>query len=319
MTTNEHPEPVDRTLIAIEPKQFEPYVDAVVAAGGKVVPMSESVRAVIWTDYARPEALAQLLASNPQLEWVQLPFAGVDAFADVLKHPPLYANGGRFTSAKGSYREPVAEHALMLCMALGRAIPERVRATSWGSKFAVSLYDSNIVVVGGGGITEEFLKLVTPFRANVTVVRKHVQPMFGADSVVGFEQLDEVLPSADFVVLAAALTAETTHLFDSKRIGLMKPEAYLVNIARGPMIVTEDLVDALNAGVIAGAGVDVTDPEPLPDGHPLWSAKNVIITPHTADTKPMVLRMFALRVRENVLAYRGEGPWVGVVDPELGY
>lgn len=310
---------IDRTLVAIEPKQFQPYVDAVEAAGGRVVPMSPEVGAVIWTDYARPDALDELLEANPQLEWVQLPFAGVDAFARVLKHPPLYANGGRFTSAKGSYREPVAEHALMLCMALGRAIPDRVRATSWGDKFAVSLYDANIVVVGGGGITEEFLKLAAPFRSNVTVVRKHVAPMAGASVVVGFDQLDAVLPSADFVVLAAALTPETTHLFDARRIGLMKPEAYLVNIARGPMVVTQDLVDALNAGAIAGAGVDVTDPEPLPDGHPLWTAKNIIITPHTADTKPMVLRMFAIRVGENVLAYRGEGPWVGVVDPDLGY
>ena len=310
---------IDRTLVAIEPKQFQPYVDAVEAAGGRVVPMSPEVGAVIWTDYARPDALDELLEANPQLEWVQLPFAGVDAFARVLKHPPLYANGGRFTSAKGSYREPVAEHALMLCMALGRAIPDRVRATSWGDKFAVSLYEANIVVVGGGGITEEFLKLAAPFRSNVTVVRKHVAPMAGASVVVGFDQLDAVLPTADFVVLAAALTPETTHLFDARRIGLMKPEAYLVNIARGPMVVTQDLVDALNAGAIAGAGVDVTDPEPLPDGHPLWTAKNIIITPHTADTKPMVLRMFAIRVRENVLAYRGEGPWVGIVDPDLGY
>ena len=310
---------IDRTLVAIEPKQFQPYVDAVEAAGGRVVPMSPEVGAVIWTDYARPDALEELLEANPQLEWVQLPFAGVDAFAKVLKHPPLYANGGRFTSAKGSYREPVAEHALMLCMALGRAIPDRVRATSWGVKFAVSLYDANIVVVGGGGITEEFLKLAAPFRSNVTVVRKHVAPMAGASAVVGFDQLNAVLPAADFVVLAAALTPETTHLFDARRIGLMKPEAYLVNIARGPMVITQDLVDALNAGAIAGAGVDVTDPEPLPDGHPLWTAKNIIITPHTADTKPMVLRMFAIRVGENVLAYRGEGPWVGVVDPDLGY
>ena len=310
---------IDRTLVAIEPKQFQPYVDAVEAAGGRVVPMSPAVGAVIWTDYARPDALEELLEANPQLEWVQLPFAGVDAFAKVLKHPPLYANGGRFTSAKGSYREPVAEHALMLCMSLGRAIPDRVRATSWGDKFAVSLYDANIVVVGGGGITEEFLKLVAPFRSKVTVVRKHVAPMDGASAVVGFDELDAVLPTADFVVLAAALTPETAHLFDDRRIGLMKPEAYLVNIARGPMIVTEDLVDALNAGTIAGAGVDVTDPEPLPDGHTLWTAKNIIITPHTADTKPMVLRMFAIRVRENVLAYRGEGPWVGIVDPDLGY
>lgn len=310
---------INRNLVAIEPKQFAPYVDAVIAAGAEVAPMSAEVGAVIWTDYAQPQALGELLVANPQLEWVQLPFAGVDAFAKVLKHEALHANGGRFTSAKGSYREPVAEHALMLCMALGRILPERVRATSWGKKFAVSLYDANVVVVGGGGITEEFLKLLAPFRARVTVVRKHVAPMAGAESVVEFAELDSVLPPADFVVLAAALTPETTGLFDARRLGLMRPDAYLVNIARGPMIVTTDLVDALNNGVIAGAAVDVTDPEPLPVGHALWSAKNVIITPHTADTNQMVLRMFAVRIRENVAAYRGEGEWVGLVDPDLGY
>lgn len=310
---------LDRTKLAIEPKQFAPYVEAAEAAGATVVPMASDVGALIWTDYARPDLLAELLAQNPQLEWVQLPFAGVDAFADVLGHPPLYANGGRFTSAKGSYREPVAEHALMLCMALGRAIPERVRASSWGAKFAVSLYDASVVVVGGGGITEELLKLLAPFRARVTVVRKNVAPLSGATRVVSFGELDEVLPIADFVILAAALTEETRHLFDARRLGLMKPSAYLVNVARGPMVVTADLEAALNAGVIAGAGIDVTDPEPLPDGHSLWAAKNIIITPHTADTKPMVLRMFALRIGENVRAYRGEGPWVGVVDPKLGY
>ena len=310
---------IDRNLVAIEPKQFGPYVEAVEAAGARVVPMSPVVGAVIWTDYAQPQALAELLEANPQLEWVQLPFAGVDAFANVLTHEALHANGGRFTSAKGSYREPVAEHALMLCMALGRAIPERVRASSWGAKFAVSLYDASVVVVGGGGITEELLKLLAPFRARVTVVRKNVAPLSGATRVVSFGELDEVLPIADFVILAAALTEETRHLFDARRLGLMKPSAYLVNVARGPMVVTADLEAALNAGVIAGAGIDVTDPEPLPDGHSLWAAKNIIITPHTADTKPMVLRMFALRIGENVRAYRGEGPWVGVVDPKLGY
>ena len=310
---------LDKRLVAIEPKQFQPYVEGVEAAGGRVVPLSEQVGALIWTDYSRPAALAELLDQNPQLEWVQLPFAGVDAFAQVLRHEPLLSRGGRFTSAKGSYREPVAEHALMLCMALGRIIPERVRAKSWGKKFAVSLYDADIVVVGGGGITEELLKLLEPFRAKVTVVRKRVAPLLGAVAVVGFDQLDAVLPQADFVVLAAALTPETTGLFDARRLGLMKPTSYLVNVARGPMVVTGDLIEALDGGVIAGAALDVTDPEPLPEGHPLWNARNIIITPHTADTNEMVLRMFSVRVAENVRAYRGEGDWVGTVDPELGY
>jgi phosphoglycerate dehydrogenase-like enzyme len=99
----------------------------------------------------------------------------------------------------------------------------------------------------------------------------------------------------------------------------MKPTSYLVNIARGPVVMTDDLVQALNEGVLAGAAVDVTDPEPLPEGHALWSAKNIIITPHTADTNAQVIKAFSIRIKENLAAYQGKGDWVGLVDPELGY
>lgn len=310
-------------LIAIEPKRFQPYEDAVSAAGGIPCEMSPEARAVIWTNYADPAGLHRLVLENPQLRWVQLPFAGVDAFAEVIADPQINQRGVVFTSAKGSYREPVAEHALALCLALGRKIRERVFAKSWGKKFAKSLYDSNVLIVGGGGITEELIQLLQPFRTKITVIRKRVdQSLAGAPSnvcVLPFEQLDSAIPSAHFIVLAAALTPETHKLFNAHRLALMNPDAYLVNVARGAMVDTLALVDALNADKIAGAAVDVTDPEPLPDGHPLWDAKNIIITPHTADTNEMVLRMFSVRIRENVAAYFGDGNWVGTVSPELGY
>ena len=309
--------------IAIEPKRFQPYEDAVIAAGGVPCGIAPDVEAVIWTNYADPEGLHRLIEANPQLRWVQLPFAGVDAFAKVIADPALRSRNLVFTSAKGSYREPVAEHALALCLALGRAIRERVFAKSWGKKFARSLYDARILIVGGGGITEELVKLLRPFRAKITVIRKHPERQIGHASpdleVFGFENLDASIPLADFVILAAALTPETHQLFNAERISLIREDAYLVNIARGAMIETQALVDALNRDAIAGAAVDVTDPEPLPDGHPLWDAKNVIITPHTADTNEMVLRMFSVRIRENVSAFLGDEPWVGVVSPELGY
>lgn len=309
--------------IAIEPKRFQPYEDAVIAAGGVPCGIAPEVEAVIWTNYADPQGLHRLILANPQLRWVQLPFAGVDAFADVLSDPALRSRELVFTSAKGSYREPVAEHALALCLALGRALRERVYAKSWGKKFAKSLYDSRVLIVGGGGITEELVKLLRPFRVKTTVIRKHPTIQVGHSNldveVLGFENLDSSIPDADFVILAAALTSETYQLFNSERIALMREDAYLVNIARGAMIDTQALVDALNRGTIAGAAVDVTDPEPLPDGHPLWDAKNIIITPHTADTNEMVLRMFSVRIRENVAAFFGEQAWVGVVSPELGY
>lgn len=304
---------LDRTKVSILPKSFPDYEKAVIESGCQLSEIDESVGALIWTSYADPDGLAKTIAENPQLEFVQLPFAGVDAFKDVIQLPV------RFACAKGSYREPVAEHALLLAMALGRVLAERVTAKSWGRKHADSLYDANVLIIGGGGITEELIKLLTPFRAHITVVRNRDIPLDGAAKVVTLQALDKELPSADWVILACSLTDKTHHLMNFDRLKLMKPSAYLVNIARGPVIVTDDLVQALNQGVIAGAGVDVTDPEPLPDGHPLWEAKNVIITPHTADTNAQVIRMFSLRIKENLAAYQGKGDWVGLVDPTLGY
>jgi phosphoglycerate dehydrogenase-like enzyme len=133
------------------------------------------------------------------------------------------------------------------------------------------------------------------------------------------DALDDVLPKADFVILACALTEETRGLFNARRLGLMRPESYLVNVARGPVVDTDALCDALQAGTIAGAGIDVTDPEPLPDGHRAWSVENLIITPHTADTPRQVQHFFAIRIEANVAAYLGNAEWVGVVDPDLGY
>jgi phosphoglycerate dehydrogenase-like enzyme len=299
--------------IAMEPKVFPEYLAAAEAAGAVVVPMGPTVKGLIWLDYSKPQNLAKILDENPQLEWVQLPFAGVDAFSEVIQRPV------RFTSAKGSYREPVAEHALALSLSLMRIIPERVRTKTWGRQFADSLYDGNVLIFGGGGITEELVRLLAPYRSNITVVRNRVKPIAGVASTVPFQELDEHLPNADLVILAAALTPETTYLFDASKFALMKKSAYLVNVARGPMVVTEDLISALEGGLIAGAALDVTDPEPLPDGHPLWTAPNIIITPHSADTRSQVVRLFSLRIQENVQAFASGLGWVGEVDPVLGY
>jgi phosphoglycerate dehydrogenase-like enzyme len=141
----------------------------------------------------------------------------------------------------------------------------------------------------------------------------------GSSEVFGLDRLSEKISQADLVVIACALTDKTRGLFDIELISKMKPTAFLVNVARGPIIKTDDLLAALNQGLIAGAAVDVTDPEPLPDGHPFFGRDDLIVTPHTADTKEIVMRHFALRVQQNVKAFLGQGPWVGQVDPERGY
>jgi phosphoglycerate dehydrogenase-like enzyme len=173
--------------------------------------------------------------------------------------------------------------------------------------------------VGGGSITEALLSLLAPFEVEATVVRRHVAPLAGANRVVGPNELDQALPGATLVVLALALTPETTGLIGTKELTLMDEDAWLVNVARGAHVVTDDLIAALGQGMIGGAALDVTDPEPLPDGHPLWELDNCLITPHVANTWEMAEPLLAERVRANVERWgRGE-PLLGLVDPQLGY
>ena len=309
---------MQNNLIGLEPRQFDAYVDAIQTSGGLIAKMGPDVGALVWTDYARPDLLEAMLEENPQLRFVQLPFAGVDAFSKIIAgHPEI-----TFASAKRSYSEPVAEHALMLCMALGRIIPERVRAKSWGKKHADSLFDAEVVIVGGGGIAQQLVELLAPMRSLVTVIRKRPGEPFDNSQylqVAGFDQLDESLARAQFVILACALTPETRFLFNAERFKLMRKDAYLVNVARGEIVNQEDLVQALKSGEIAACATDVTYPEPLPDDHEMWGVENLLITPHTADTMPIVTRLFALRLQENVTAWLTGGEPVGIVDPGLGY
>lgn len=296
------------------------FADAVTAAGGELAPLGPKTRGLLWLSYGGADALKATLDAHPSIEWVQLPYAGVDAFAGLLA-----SHAGRslplWTSAKGAYSQPVAEHALTLVLALLRVIPLRVRATSWptGPKTGTSLFGLSVLIVGAGGIAIELLRLLEPFGVHATIVRRTADEVAGAERTVTSERLRDVLPTADVVVIAAASTTGTHHLFGAPEFAMMKNSAVLVNIARGDLIDTDALVAALRSGGIAGAGLDVTDPEPLPDGHPLWTAPNILITPHSADTPAMTEPLLAERIRDNVVAFLGDGRFVGVVDPGAGY
>ena len=144
--------------------------------------------------------------------------------------------------------------------------------------------------------------------------------MDGADrGASGADGLHDALPGADAVFLALALTPETDGHHRRRRLGLMEPHAWLVNVARGAHVVTDDLVDVLAEGRIGGAALDVTDPEPLPDGHPLWDQPSCIITPHTANTTEMARPLLTARITENVRRFAAGEPLIGPVDPDLGY
>ena len=305
--------------ITIYPAPTPAFEAAVTAAGGTLAPLTDATRGLIWLAPTGGDDLIDLLESHPAIGWVQLPWAGVDAFAATLRHfaarpTPLW------TSAKGAYSEPVAEHALGLTLAVLRRLPDKARSTTWDHpKRGTSLYGCHVLIVGAGGIAVEIMRLMAPFEVTVTIVRRSAGSLEGADRTVTVDQLHSVLPEADVVILAAAATDATAHLIGAAELALMKPDAALVNVARGSLVHSAALVASLESGHLAGAALDVTNPEPLVNGHPLWTAPRIIITSHSADTPEMIEPLLAVRVRRNVAALLGDGRFVGVVDPSAGY
>jgi phosphoglycerate dehydrogenase-like enzyme len=299
--------------VAVAPANAPAWVsDAVIAGGGTLVSPGEAT-AIVWFDARNPPDLAPVLAGAPNARWVQLPWAGIEPYLDMLR-PDL-----TWTCGKGVYSEPVAEHAMLLALAGLRELPMRVVARSWERQGGISLYDRPVTIVGGGGITEELLRHLAVYRCEVTVVRRRAEPLDGAARVLPVERLHEALPDAQVVFLALALTPSTTGIIGAEELRRMSETAWLVNVARGGHVVTDDLVVALGEGWIGGAALDVTDPEPLPDEHPLWHLPNCIITPHTANTLEMARPALEQRITENVRRYGAGEALIGLVDVAAGY
>ncbi|MDZ7678506.1 MAG: D-isomer specific 2-hydroxyacid dehydrogenase family protein [Acidimicrobiales bacterium] len=300
--------------VAVAPRsgRYESLVAAVEQGGGVVVDPTEA-DALVWADAARPDLLPDVLASAPRLRWVQLPFAGIENFVDLLDRERTW------TCGKGVYAPPVAEHALAMTLAGLRHLVGYGRATRWEGPAGQNLLGAEVVILGGGEITRVLLGLLDPFGCTTTVVRNRDEAVPGATRTVGPDRLPDVLPGADVVVLALALTPETTGIIGAAELELMADHAWLVNVARGRHVVTDELVAALSEGAIGGAGLDVTDPEPLPSEHPLWSLPNVLITPHVGNTPEMGVPLLAARVTENVRRFAAGDELLGVVDIDLGY
>ncbi|MEC5293128.1 D-isomer specific 2-hydroxyacid dehydrogenase family protein [Aurantimonas sp. C2-6-R+9] len=303
--------------VALSPGSAEVFAEAVTAGGGVVVPLEDKAEALVCASLTTPNVLRDLLSGAPAVRWVQLPSAGVDRFAaaGVFADKRIKV----WTCAKGAYAAPVAEHALALALACLRRLPERARATSWGKQAGVMLGGLDVLIVGGGGIAREILRLLEPFGVRSVVVRRGEGKVSGASRTVTLDQLDVELARADVVFIAAPLTDITKDLMNAGRFAQMKRSAWLVNVARGGIVVTDELEATLREGRIAGAALDVTEPEPLPDGHPLWSRENCLITPHTADTPEITRGLLAARIRENVSRFREGTDLLGTVDVKLGY
>ncbi|HEY5109072.1 MAG TPA: D-isomer specific 2-hydroxyacid dehydrogenase family protein [Acidimicrobiales bacterium] len=301
--------------VAVGPYPSVFATDAVRDGGGDVVDLAERPDSLVWLDPADVAGLITWLAEVPDVRWVQLPSAGVERVAEA----GLLDDERIWTCAKGAYAEPVAEHALTLALAGLRHLPSRVAARSWGIPAGTSLYDRKVTIVGGGGIATSLLEQLAPFRVEATVVRRRSDPVPGAARTLPVERLHEALGDALVVVLALALTPETTGIIGAAELAAMDDRAWLVNVARGRHVDTDALVAGLRDGAIAGAALDVTEPEPLPDGHPLWDLDNCIVTPHTADTIEMVVPLLADRIRTNVQLLAAGEPLEGLVDASAGY
>lgn len=303
------------TRVAIGPVQQGFAANAVRAGGGVPVDVGAAAEALVWLDPVDLEGLRAALAAAPSARWVQLPFAGIEDFAAA----GLLDSQRTWTSAKGAYAEPVAEHALMLALAGLRMLRQRIEARTWEKAGGESLFDQPVTILGGGGIATALLRLLSPMRVTATVLRRSAEPVPGAVRTLPPDELERALADARVVFVALALTTATERIIGARQLATMRRDAFLVNVARGRHIDTAALVAALDTETIAGAALDVTDPEPLPDGHPLWTHERCIITPHTADTWEMIRRLLAERIRGNVMRFAAGEPLVGVVDPGAGY
>lgn len=306
---------VPRVAVGPDLSDYDYAEKAIRDGGGEPAGVDAAADALVWLNPADIDGLRAALAIADSARWVQLPFAGVERLAAA----GIFDPGRTWTSAKGAYAEPVAEHALGLAVAGLRLLRQRILARSWGKPAGISLYDQPVTILGGGGIAASLLELLGPMRVTATVVRNRPDPLPGAARTVGQAGLHEALGDAQVVFLALALTPSTRHIIGPAELAAMRPDAWLVNVARGPHVDTDALVAALTNGAIGGAALDVTDPEPLPDGHPLWDLERCIITPHTADTPEMIEPLLAHRIRENVARFAAGEPLVGHVDPALGY
>ncbi len=292
--------------------------DAVRRGGGEIAD-AEKADGIVWVDPSDPDGLNQALERSPA-RWVQLPFAGIEPFVSA----GVIDEGHAWTCAKGIYGESCAEHALAFMLVAWHRMHDHIGATRWHPEDSSSTErrfhgQAKVAIVGTGGIGGSLASMLEPFDAHVIGVNRSGRPLAGAQRTVVVAELSEVISEVDFVVLAAATTSETEGLLDEAMFARMNASAWLINVARGALVDTDALVDALQRRVIAGAALDVTTPEPLPEGHPLWELDDCIITPHIANTWVMGLPALCSLIERNVAHFVAGEPLEATVDPKLGY
>lgn len=269
-----------------------------------------------WSDQPH---LERVLAGAPGLRWMHTPSAGVD---HVLT-PTVIARDITLTNSAGVHAIPIAESVLGFMLAHARqlhAFQDAQRAARWDWGLPLSeLYEATLLIIGVGGIGGAIAERAAAFGMRVLGSRRTPRPMPGVAQVVGGEAWRDLLPEADYIVIATPLTPETRGMLDAVALAAMKPSAYLINIARGAVIDEPALIAALQAGKIAGAALDTFEQEPLPADSPLWQLPNVTITPHATASSPRMRERQIGLFLENLARFRAGRPLLNIVDKSAGY
>ena len=267
--------------------------------------------------------LALLKAAPASLQWYCCSFAGVDIYC---KDPSVFANPQCLLTNSSGYGVTIAEHVVMVTLMLLRRMPEYeavVRRHSWSRQLPIrSIRDNEFTILGTGNIgTNVAQRLRGMGAAKITGLSRSGRPSADFDQVLPIPRLDEVLPETKILVMALPSTPETENILSRERIALLPPEAYVINVGRGTALDQDALTEALNSRRLAGAALDVMVPEPLPPDHPLWNARNLILTPHVSGnmtlgyTCDVNVEMFC----RDLANYAAGRPLVNLVDRTLGY
>jgi phosphoglycerate dehydrogenase-like enzyme len=277
--------------------------------GGDQLPASAGEVEVVVPPGGVPSSGMHVLAKLPALRLIQLMSAGAERVI------PFVPDGVTLCNARGAHDAAVAEWVMAVILAQVRELPRFVvaqQAGTWDFASTGQLAGQTVLIVGYGSIGGAVERLLAPFEVRVERIARHAR-----SGVSSLDDLPAVLPKADIVILLVPVTPATTGLVDARFLSQMRDHALLVNAARGAIVDTDALLAELRSGRLRAA-LDVTDPEPLPDGHPLWSAPGLLLTPHTAGaTAPSEQRALAL-VRDQLVRYAAGEPLLNVVGPD-GY
>jgi phosphoglycerate dehydrogenase-like enzyme len=262
-----------------------------------------------------------LLVEAPNLRWYQRWYAGVE---DVVASAHLRERGITVTNASGVHAEPMAEQVFAMLLALARGLPRSMRnqaAHQWPAQSSHTVWElsgKTMLVVGLGAIGSRIAEIAGGFDMTVIGIRRSPMPE-APFRVVGLDELTDVLPESDIVVCVLPLTDATRHVFNADAFAAMKPGSVFVNIGRGGQVDQDALIAAIRSGHLGAAGLDVTDPEPLPDESPLWDMENVILTPHMGGITPVYGKRVWTIVFENLRRFHAGETLLNVVDFEAGY